>query len=289
MKPITPTRIGEIWATDIAVFTESKQGNRFVLVIMEYLSKWAVTCALKSYDTDSIAQVLLYDVVLKYGLPSRIISDNGSSYISDGMTMVLDRLGISRSLTSVEHPQSDGLVERFNRTLKASLSIVAGQEPNTWCEYLPFVTFAYNTAKQASTGFSPFKIMHGRDAELPLFNPVKIQENTRPNARNWGQFLNRTIPMIHSKALENIKKAQDSQAKYYDKKSSTVKSFNNGDLVLRRNRKTGGFPKERWSGPWIITGPTNYEHTAYNITDKKNFKNTSKANVGDLRLWYSPS
>ncbi|CEP09833.1 hypothetical protein, partial, partial [Parasitella parasitica] len=78
---------------------------------MEYLSKWTVTCALKSYDTDSIAQVLLYDVVLKYGLPERIISDNGSSYLSDAMTIIINRLGIARSLTSVKHPQSDGLVE----------------------------------------------------------------------------------------------------------------------------------------------------------------------------------
>ncbi|CEP12915.1 hypothetical protein [Parasitella parasitica] len=95
LKPITPTKIGQIWASDIAIFTESKYGNRIVLVIMDYLSKWTVTCALKSYDTESIAQLLLYDVVLKYGLPERIISDNGSSYVSDAMKIIINRLGIA--------------------------------------------------------------------------------------------------------------------------------------------------------------------------------------------------
>lgn len=138
---------------------------------MEYLSKWApaVTCALDTFDSDMIAQVLLYDeVVLKYGLLERIISDNGSSYVSDAMTTtVLNRLGISRSSTSMEYPQTDELVERLNRTtlMKTSLAIVVVQEPNDWCEYLPFVAFAYNnntTSIQSSTKLTPFRIMlHG--------------------------------------------------------------------------------------------------------------------------------
>lgn len=73
--------------------------------------------------------------------------------------MVCSRLGISRSLTSVEHPQWDGLVERMNRTLKTSLSIVVGNDLKSWAQHLPFVVFAYNTARQASTRFSPSEVM----------------------------------------------------------------------------------------------------------------------------------
>ncbi|CEP16034.1 hypothetical protein [Parasitella parasitica] len=255
---------------------------------MEYLTKWVIAVPLKRYDTTSIAQVLLYEVVLKYGLPERIITDNGSSFISDGMDTVMRRLGIARSLTSVEHPQSDGLVERMNRTLKASLSIVVGQEPNTWCEYVPFVAFAYNTSKQASTGFTPFKLMHGRDAVLPLFPAIKMTDRTRTEARQWGELLNKTVPMIHSKALENIHKAQERQRKNYDKPTSSQIIYKTGDLVARKNTaKMGGFPKERWTGPWIIMEATNSEETAFRIYNKKNPKNISKANVSSIRPWYS--
>lgn len=80
LKPITPRHVGEIWATDIATLPESHNGKRYLLALMKYLSKWVVAIPLKSFDAGSIVQVLLYEVVLKYGLPSRLISDNGSNY-----------------------------------------------------------------------------------------------------------------------------------------------------------------------------------------------------------------
>ncbi|GAN08305.1 conserved hypothetical protein [Mucor ambiguus] len=102
LKPITPKHVGEIWATDIATLPESHTGEQYVLVIMEYLSKWVVAVPLKSFDAGSIVQVLLYEVVLKYGLPLRLISGNGANYIAEAMEMVCQRLGIARSLTSVQ-------------------------------------------------------------------------------------------------------------------------------------------------------------------------------------------
>lgn len=155
--------------------------------------------------------MLLYEVVLKYGLPARLISDNGSNYIAEAMGMVCQRLGISRSLMSVEHPQSDGLVERLNRTLKTSLGIVTGQDSKTWAQHLPFVVFAYNTAKQASTRFSPFQVMFGRSATLPMLASLEVKQDANYNTRQWVEFLNQEIPIIHAKAIENIKKAQQYQ------------------------------------------------------------------------------
>ncbi|KAG1136541.1 hypothetical protein G6F37_013706 [Rhizopus arrhizus] len=137
MKPITPSFVGEIWATDIATLPESHTGERYLLMFMEYLTKWVVAVPLRSFETSSIIQVLLYELVLKYGLPRRLISDNDANYILETMTVVCSRLGISWSLTSVEHPQSDGLVERINRTLKTSLSIVVGSDLKTWAQHLP--------------------------------------------------------------------------------------------------------------------------------------------------------
>ena len=101
------------------------------MTAMEYLSKWAVTTAIPSMETIHIIPTLLYEIVLKIGLPSRLITDNGSNFVSEAMQMVCQRLGIKRSLTSVEHPQTDGLVERLNRTLKTSLAICVDQDAAT--------------------------------------------------------------------------------------------------------------------------------------------------------------
>lgn len=114
MRPIIPSRLDEIWVLDIAMLPLSNDGNRYLLVMAEYLSKCTITVALPSYDTNHIAQALLYELVLKFGVPSRLITDNGSSLVGDAMAQVCVRLGIKISLTSVEHPQTDGQVERMN-------------------------------------------------------------------------------------------------------------------------------------------------------------------------------
>lgn len=251
MKLITQKFVGEVWATDIAVLPESHDGKRYLLVLMKYLSKWVVAVPLTSFETSSIVQVLLYEVVLKFSLPTRLISDNGTNYISEAMSVVCTRLGISRSLTSVEHPQSDGLVERMNRTLKTSLSIVVGNDMRTWAQHLPFVVFAYSTAKQSSTKFSPFEVMFGRKAAvLPILPSQEVVNPKTYAAQQWNEFLNEEIPVIHSKALENIKKAQEQQRnKQYDKKTRSLSRSKVGQLVLRKNHKMMSFPKERWTGP----------------------------------------
>ena len=120
LKSILPSYLGEIWASDVAVLTESKQGNKYLLVFMEYLSKWVVTAALPSFDTDHVVPILLFEEVLKLGVSAKLITDNGSNYVSEAMVQICRRLGIQRSLISVEHPQTDGLVERINRTIKTS-------------------------------------------------------------------------------------------------------------------------------------------------------------------------
>ncbi|KAG1031847.1 hypothetical protein G6F57_011679 [Rhizopus arrhizus] len=285
MKPITPTYLGEIWASDVAVLVDSKKGNKYMLVFMEYLSKWIVTAALPSFDSDHVIQVLLYEVVLKFGVPTRLITDNGSNYISEAMKQVCQRLGIRRSLTSVEHPQTDGLVERINRTLKTSLATCADQDALNWDEYLPFVTFAYNTAKQESTKFSPFEVMFGRKPQLPLlpYTEDKLLYETEP----WAVYLKNHIPLVHGKALENIKKAQLRQKRAYNKGSKVKYDYKAGDLVARKVLIKTGFPKERWSGPWVIIKASNPEATAFHIHVKGDPNNKSTANAKFMRPWFA--
>lgn len=89
---------------------------------MEYLTRWVVTAAIPTFDTNTVANVLLYSIVLIFGTPKKWIADNGKNFISSAMYLVSERLGIKKVETSVEHPESDGLVERMNRSLKTSLA-----------------------------------------------------------------------------------------------------------------------------------------------------------------------
>lgn len=252
---------------------------------MEYLSKWVVTAAIPSLDTDHIVQVLLFEIVLKLHLPQRLITDNGSNYISQAMSQVYNRLGMKRSLTSVEAPQTDGLVERMNHTIKTSLFICAEHDPASWDERLPFVTFAYNTARQESTGFSPFEVLFGIKAGLPLL--PSLTEFTAITTKEWVAYLNNHLPIIHGTAINNIKKAQIKQKRAYNKGTGVKYDYQVDDLVARKNLVKSGFPKQRWLGPYKILGPNNKEGTSFKLLkfgDPVHYATT--ANARHLRPWF---
>ena len=130
---------------------------------------------------------------------------------------------------------------------------------------MPFVTFAYNTAKQASTGFTPFEVLFGRKAKLPLFPDLQVDNPKTYETEIWVNYLNEHIPLVHVTALQNIKKAQAHQKRFYDKGKRVKHNYQVGDLIARKNLEKTGFPKERWSGPWVVASMNNKESTSYKI------------------------
>ncbi|GFW73446.1 transposon Ty3-I Gag-Pol polyprotein [Trichonephila clavipes] len=94
-----------------------------------------------------------FEIVLKHGAPRVIITDRGAVFRSRLVSSLVDLCNIDHRFTTAYHPQTNGLTERFNKTLADMLSMYVDVEQKNWNEILPFVTFAYNTAKQETTGF----------------------------------------------------------------------------------------------------------------------------------------
>ncbi|GFX86538.1 retrovirus-related Pol polyprotein from transposon 412 [Trichonephila clavipes] len=119
-------------------------------------------------EVDEIAKFLLEEIVLRHGAPRVIITDRGAVFRSRLVSSLVNLCNIDHRFTTAYHPQTNGLTERFNKTLADMLSMYVDVEQKNWDEILPFVTFAYNTAKQETTGFTPFYLLHGREAETTL-------------------------------------------------------------------------------------------------------------------------
>lgn len=249
---------GEVWASDVAIMANvSESGNKYIVVFMEYLTKWVITAELSSFTTTELANILLYRIVLVYGMPAKLITDNGSSYVSEAMNIICDRLGIARSVTSVEHPQTDGLVERMNQTLKTALAPYAYEYPRRWDQFLPFVTFGINTSKQASTGFTPFELMYCRTANLPTTANMKAPPMKAHNAESWLAYLNYHLPIIHATAKKNILAAQARQQRYYNRNRLPAREYQPGDYVLKDiPLEQRGFPKPKFTGKWRVLRKT---------------------------------
>ena len=144
---------------DILQVPLSSRNNQYPLVIQDYFTKWAEAIPLPNQTANRITSELIR-VFSNYGLPDILHSDQGCNFESSILRQTLEAFGIKKTRTTAYHPQGDGMVERFNRSLLQLLRAYVERQTE-WEQYLPFVLFAYCTTVHTSTGVSPFELMYG--------------------------------------------------------------------------------------------------------------------------------
>ena len=232
---------------------ETDQGNRYILVVMDYFSKWVEALAMPEQSAATVAHLLVTEVISRFGVPLQIHTDQGRNFESVLFKEVCRLLDIEKTRTTPLHPQSDGMVERLNRTLEAMLSKFVQQN-----QLLPLLAMAYRSAIHESTGCTPNELMFGRDVRLPvdlMFGspPVPV---TPPNSTTFAWQLREQVSKVHQLARENLNIASQRQKRLYDQRSR-ANSYREGEKVWLYNpqSKKGRSPKLQtpWEGPWEIT------------------------------------
>ena len=165
-------------------------GYRYILVIADYFSKWTEAFPIKDKCADTVADVLVSKIILRFGMPLVIHSDQGREFENGLMKSLCNLLGCVKTRTAPYHPESDGMVKRFNRTCLMMLSMFVNDRRDNWNELLPFVMHAYRTSVHESTGYSPFRLMMGEvgAALLPSDGPkeIGISLDRSPASRTQG-------------------------------------------------------------------------------------------------------
>ena len=128
---------------------------------MDYLTKWPEVFAVSDQTAATIAKLLVEEIVSRHGVPLEVLSDRGRAFLSELMKEVQDLLGFHKVNTTAYHPQTNGLVERFNRTLTTMLAKTVERGGRDWDKHIPYVLFAYPASQQESTQESPF---YGRES-----------------------------------------------------------------------------------------------------------------------------
>lgn len=146
---------------------KTKAGNRYMLVITDYATKYPEVFPLKSIKARAVACSLI-QLFSRVGFPKDIVTDQGSNFMSDLLKQVYKLLGIKGIRTTPYHPQTDGLTERFNQTLKQMLHKFVTDKSDDWDQWLPYLLFAYREVPLTSTGFSPFELLYEREVRGPL-------------------------------------------------------------------------------------------------------------------------
>lgn len=233
----------------------SKHGNRYILTLMDYATRYPDAVALPSIETERVAEALV-EMFSRFGVPNEVLSDRGTNFTSDLMKEVARLLSVRQLHTTPYHPMANGMVEKFNGTLKLMLKRMCAEKPKDWDRYLAPLLFAYREVPQASMGFSPFELLYGRHVRGPLAILKELWTNTElsDEAKTTYQHvfdlrnrLEETCRIAH----EELEKAGARYAKLYNRKAKE-RQFHPGDRVLILLPTDNNKLLLQWKGPFEV-------------------------------------
>ncbi len=149
-------------------FCESDAGNKWILVMIDYLLKWLVAVALLDKKAEMVAWVFVEQLVCIHGAPECLLSDQGKEFLNEVLLSVNNELWVHCLKTTAYHPQTDGLTERFNLMLQNMLSMYVADHQCDWDTYIPYVLAAYCCLVNEAMLETPFYLVFGWDHYLPI-------------------------------------------------------------------------------------------------------------------------
>ena len=251
--------------------------NLYVLVITDYFTRHITAIALPNCTAETTARALFNDFFCKFGIPSVILSDRGTHFQNKLMENLQYLIGYNHIFSTPYHPQTNGIAERFNATFVTQISKLQNAQHNNWDEYLQAVVFAYNTGVHKSTKFSPYELLFGRPARLPIYTKSKEFTFLKPN--DYFEQLKKTLRIFHQASRENILVQQQANQTYYNKNRSNPQ-LKIGDKVLTRIFTSTGKLDPKFSAvPKIIV---EVHHPMYVVEDESTGIR-SPIHISDLR------
>lgn len=241
---------------DFLSLEPDSKGISNILVVTDHFTRYAQAFPSRNQTARSVAKILVDKYFVHYGLPGRIHSDQGRDFESHLIKELLLLLGIRKSRTTPYHPQGDAQPERFNRTLLSMLGTLGCEKKRQWSQHVGYLVHAYNSTKCDATGYSPYYLMFGREARLPV--DLCFQTPTdRTEKKQHSQYvakLKRDLKEAYQLASEASTKVHQRNKQAYDSRVR-FQVLDTGDRVLLKNLGLRGKHKlqSRWSSvPYVV-------------------------------------
>ena len=229
-------------------FSKTKYGHSYILVIVDYFSKFCALVPLKSMLSKEIAFKLWRHWLSVFGMPESIMSDHASNFQSNLFKELCELCQIKQISSSPFHHESNGQVERLIKTIKPMISALCNERnSNQWDTMLPSIELCVRASKQKSTGTSPFQTLFGRSMNLPInwqFKGIPVYEGD-------SQRIQR-IEWIHNSVLVNQQTSNERQEIRRNRRE-VDNDITVGDQVYVMNwRNPSGVKKLKYIGPYKV-------------------------------------
>ncbi|KAJ9537370.1 hypothetical protein OSB04_030103 [Centaurea solstitialis] len=247
------------WGMDIVGKLPPAPGQKvYLLVLTDYFSKWIEAGAFSQIRDKEVISFIQKNIIYRFGIPAEIMCDNGSQFISDKTRTFCEKREIKLITSTPRYPQSNGLAESSNKVIINSIRKRLKGAKGKWVEELPSVLWANRTTPRASTGQTPYSLVYGCEAVLPIEAqlPIARSRTYDQNAINLSYDLD-ALEELREKALRTMAAQKGIVERHFNKKVK-AKIFQVGDYVLRHvfqntQEPNAGKLSIKWEGPYIIS------------------------------------
>lgn len=271
-------------------FPPTYKSNKYIIVFSDYLTRWPEVFAVNNADAETTARLFVEEIVCRHGAPRELLSDNGKNFRSNLMKEICKLTNTKKTFTTAYHPETNGLVERFNGTLTTMLSMYVSGHQRDWDTFIPYILFAYRTAIHESTKESPFYLMHLRDAVLPIEAALCPPTFSYAVADDYKEEAKVRLQEAYTLVNENLQKNQQKQKEHYDDASKET-HYTEGDKIWLYTpvTKPGLSAKltHHWHGPYKVL--TKLSDVTYKLQDPDNKSKTLTSHVNRMKSYVNPN
>ena len=215
---------------------QSDAGNRYVLMMVDQFTKWVECIPLPDQTAERLAEAALHNFFCRLGLPLQIHTDQGRNFTGHVFSDLCARLQVAKTRTTPYHPNANGQVERYNRTLLQAIRCLLPERQSSWDAHLLLVGMALRAGVNRTTGFSPNLMMLGREvlSPLELATGVGAENLHEQEPAQYVRELLQRMKSVHDEARRHVGLVQRAQKRMYDLHLHE-RSYEKGDLVYQRN------------------------------------------------------